>query len=153
MNWLDDAPPQQSHKANWIDFSAAQEGSGERTRASLLYNGSSRAGFAVFVRQQLGMPEDMPHAEYEAELDRRIEESRPEPLGNTGNCGRRAKYWHRGIPISFVLTPTQANTVRLKVRKGEALADAMEWAEAFYGPFDWDGAQERYDKNQKEAGQ
>lgn len=98
-----------------------------------------------FVCDQVGLPTGMCLGRYKEALERKIREAPPvEDIPRNGRRpGPRPKYVWNGIPISRVLTPVQANCVRLKVRGGEALGDVMAWAEDYYGPLDWEAGRER----------
>lgn len=109
-----------------------------------------RAEMRAFVCAQLGLPAFRCLANYERALEGRMRAASSEPMKKRSNSGRPTKYWHNGIPIRYVLTPSQANSVRRLVREGGTLLDAMTWAEGKYGPFDWDAAIDTY-KRQQEA--
>jgi len=110
-----------------------------------------REAYRGFVCDQLGLDSTMDARAYALELDARIHATPPteKPSASGKPRGRVPKYIWNGVPIRNVMTPAQANTVRWRVRQlGHSMADAIAWAEEFYGAFDWDSAH----KQIREAG-
>ena len=115
-------------------------------KADTIGHVDERDSFRAFVCEKLDLDAGMTPREYARALEQKIEDSPAvEDIPRAGKSpGRKPKYWWRGVPIRHVLSPTQANSVRLRVRQGAELSDAIAWAEGRYGAFDWDGAYRKY---------